>query len=78
MNYVFIECFLISAALKCFRRVGGVMFAFVSVQKVCSFEGAVVVTSLASQCWMSTALFIFCLVFLQIHVIVYVHTVHFD
>ena len=46
--------------------------------KVCSVEGVVVVTSLASQYWISAVLFIFCLVFLQMHMIIYVHTVHFD
>jgi hypothetical protein len=71
MSYLFLVRFLIAEALKCFRHVGVVIVAFVSVQKVRSIEGVVFVTSSASQCWISTVSFIFCLVFLQMHVIVF-------
>jgi hypothetical protein len=54
-----------------FSSRGVVMVAFVSVQKVCSVEGVVVVTGLASQCCIPTVLFIFCFVFLQMYVIVF-------
>jgi hypothetical protein len=63
MSYLFLVRFQITEALKCFRHVGVVIVAFVSVQKVRSIEGVVFVTSLASQCWISTVSFIFCLVF---------------
>ena len=79
MNYLFLVRFLVAEALNFSHHVGVVIVAFISVHKVRSVEGDVLVTSLASQCWISTVPLIFCLVYLQMNVIVfYVHTVHFD